>query len=135
MAQDSRVRDRMNLEELLRQQDVDLCALEPAPATLNRHEQRLRILRMPPWPCSVCGEPSATARPYDNLEQGPRWVDLCWDHALLTRPPALKMPTTVEGLFADMRKLAAEFGLTMRDMTADEFEDTARRARKRHEES
>ncbi|MEJ8670103.1 hypothetical protein WKI71_21895 [Streptomyces sp. MS1.AVA.1] len=129
------MRDRMDLGELLRQQQVDPGALEQAPATLNRDEQRLRILRMPPWPCSVCGEPSATARPYDSLEHGPRWVDLCWDHALLTRPPALKMPTTLEGIFADMRKVATELGLTMRIMTADEFEGRARRARKRHEES
>ncbi|WP_406420195.1 hypothetical protein [Streptomyces sp. NBC_01614] len=45
-------------------------ALEPALATLNCDEQMLRILRMPPLPCSVCGEPSATGRPYDSLEHG-----------------------------------------------------------------
>lgn len=124
----------MDLGELLRQQHLDLDTLTPAPALPARDEQMQRILRVPPWPCSVCTGPSATACPYDSLQHGPRWVDLCWDHALLTRPPALKMPTTVEGIFADMRKLAAEFGLTMRIMTAEEFEDRAHWARRRHEE-
>ncbi|WP_327691334.1 hypothetical protein OG870_22680 [Streptomyces sp. NBC_00461] len=124
------MRDRIDLGELLRQQHVDLSALEPAPAKPTSSEKVRRIQRMPPWPCSVCGEMSPTVRVYDSPEHGPRWVDLCRDHGITTMPP-WRGPSTVEGIIADLREVADKLGLTLRLVRPEKFEEKGRRARKR----
>jgi len=98
----------MELGDLLEREHVDLSALDPAPAKPTRDEQRARILRVPPRPCTVCGDAIRTTRVHTTPEHGPRWVDLCRDHALLTWPAAPGMPSTMEGVLADLREVAAE---------------------------
>ncbi len=65
---------------------------------------------MPPRPCSACGSDSVTARVVTFAGAGPRWVDLCRDHALVVRCPS-RVPTTLEGTVADLRAAAQEVGL------------------------
>ncbi|MGW2523952.1 hypothetical protein ACWC09_44620 [Streptomyces sp. NPDC001617] len=118
------MRKRMELGELLREQDVDWQALDSAPAKPTRDEQIDRVRRL--VPCSVCGELAGVARVHDSPEGGSRWVDLCMPHAVLTWPPAPGMPTTWEGIFADLRDMAAELGLTMRPISEGEFQESSR---------
>ncbi|MFG2789998.1 hypothetical protein [Streptomyces sp. NPDC048419] len=125
------MRERMELGELLRQQRIDLSTLEHAPASPTARERALRVKRPPPWPCVVCGNEGAISRPYTSPEHGPRWVDLCMPHAILTWPPAPGMPTTTAGILADLQEVAAERGLTVRILSEEEFEEMGRRARER----
>lgn len=120
------MRERMELGELLRQQHVDLFALDPAPGDPVDRDVFRRIHRM--LPCSVCGEMAASARVHDSPDHGPRWVDLCTPHMVLTFRPAPRMPTTWEGIFADLREVTAELGLTMRPISHEEWEEKGRRA-------
>ncbi|MGW3031211.1 hypothetical protein ACWDCB_08235 [Streptomyces sp. NPDC001178] len=126
LAQISRMRERMELGELLRQQRVDLSALDPAPGKPADREYFRRIHRM--LPCSACGEMAASARVHDSPDHGPRWVDLCTPRMVLTFRPAPRMPTTWEGIFADLREVTAELGLTMRPISQEEWEEKGRRA-------
>jgi hypothetical protein len=41
------------------------------------------------------------------------------------------MPTTVEGAFADIKEIAAKYGLTMRTVSPEEWQEMGRRARRR----
>ncbi|MFF4500356.1 hypothetical protein [Streptomyces sp. NPDC001401] len=71
---------------------------------------------------------AASARVYDSPDHGPRWVDLCLPHMVLTSKPAPRMPTTWEGIFADLREVTAELGLTMCPVSPQEWEEKGRRA-------
>jgi hypothetical protein len=125
------MRERMELGELLRQEHIDLTALEAAPGSPTARERALRVKRPPPWPCLVCAEWGAVSRPYTSPEHGPRWVELCWPHALLSWPPAPRMPTTTAGILADLQEAAAERGLTVRILCEEVFQEMGRRARER----
>ncbi|MFE7167200.1 hypothetical protein [Streptomyces sp. NPDC057616] len=100
-------RERISLVELLRRHPVDLSALQPAPAEPTGRELSARVRAIHHKPCSVCGQMCATSRVHTTPEQGPRWVDLCWDHGLATMPVS-RMPDTVEGILAELREAAAE---------------------------
>ena len=78
----------------------------------------------------ACGEDSATAL-VRNFGDGPRWVDLCWEHGWATVEPAPGMPTTLEGILADVREVAAELGLELHPISSEDFQEMAHRARRR----
>ncbi|MET9454479.1 hypothetical protein ABZY05_05225 [Streptomyces canus] len=132
--------DRMDVEELLRQHAVDGSGLDPAPPEtgdrLTDDPQVRARYRADAWrPCCVCGTDYRTSRVIDFPGCGPRWVDLCRDHSLAVRKPALPtMPATVEGAFADIREAAAKLGLTMRRVSHEEWLEMGRRARQRRDQ-
>ncbi|MEU9917783.1 hypothetical protein [Streptomyces sp. NPDC051001] len=97
----------MSLDELLKRYDVDLSSLPAAPASPADDEVRTRITTRPIQPCAVCGRDSATVRVL-TTDYGPRWLDLCWGHGWAVVEPSPRMPTTVEGIFADLRDVIAE---------------------------
>jgi hypothetical protein len=79
----------------------------------------------------VCGLDYRTSRPIDFPGYGPCWVDLCCDHSLAVRRPAKPtMPTTVEGAYADIRVVAAKYGLTMRSISHEGWQEIGRRVRR-----
>ncbi|MCX5327878.1 MULTISPECIES: hypothetical protein [unclassified Streptomyces] len=99
--------DRMTLDELLKRYDVDLSTLPAAPASPADREVRTRITTKPLQPCAACGQDSATVRVL-TTDHGPRWLDLCWDHGWAVVEPSPQMPTTTEGILADLREVIAE---------------------------
>ncbi|MER6420703.1 hypothetical protein [Streptomyces sp. NPDC001137] len=119
-------RERMTLAELFRRHGVDPKTLPQAPASPPDSEVRTRITQAPFQPCAACGEDSATVRVRD-FGDGPRWVDLCWEHGWATVEPAPRMPTTLEGILADVGEVAAELGLTLRPVSPEELLESARR--------
>lgn len=100
----------MDVDELLRKHDIDPAGLEPAPDAATRQDVITRICEQPPRPCTMCGEPSPTARIHPTPDHGPRWVDLCREHWSAVRHP-WRGPSTVAGILADIRWAAAEVGL------------------------
>ncbi|WP_435607090.1 hypothetical protein [Streptomyces ardesiacus] len=96
--------------ELLAQHGVPPAQLEPAPAPPALSEVITRILAARPHPCSACGADSATARVVPFPGMGLRWVDLCWEHGMSVRRRS-RVPTTLEGIAADLRAAAGEAGL------------------------
>jgi hypothetical protein len=132
--------DLIDIEGLLRQHAVDGTGLDPAPPETGyriKDDPKLRArYRANVWrPCCVCGLDYRTSRPIDFPGHGPRRVDLCRDHSLAVRQPALPtMPTTVEGAFTDIREIAAKYGLTMRTVSHEEWQEMGRRARRRRDQ-
>ena len=123
-------RERMTLAELFRRHGVDPETLPQAPPSPPDSLVRTRITQAPLQPCAACGEDSAHVRVRD-FGDGPRWVDLCWEHGWATVEPAPGMPTTLEGILADAREVAAELGLELRPISPQEFQEMADRARER----
>ncbi|MCX5357339.1 hypothetical protein OG864_00905 [Streptomyces sp. NBC_00124] len=68
---------------------------------------RARITARPAYRCAVCGKGRSTARVLDT-GHGARWLDLCLSHGLAVLEPSLRMPTTTEGILADLREVVAE---------------------------
>ncbi|MFI6663245.1 hypothetical protein ACIBL8_48165 [Streptomyces sp. NPDC050523] len=128
------MRDHLDLGELLRQRRVDLSALDPAPAEPTDREHFDRIHRM--LPCSLlCERKSSSVRMLDDPEHGPRWVDLCFEHALMAPPPQFQRPITWKGILTDLQEAADKVGLTLtvRSFSDGELKLTAYRARERRE--
>ncbi|MFD8301513.1 hypothetical protein ACFV29_04005 [Streptomyces sp. NPDC059690] len=123
-------RERMTLAELFRRHGVDPDALPHAPPSPPDSEVRKRITQPPLQPCAACGEDSSHILIRD-FGDGPRWVDLCGEHGWATAEPAPGMPTTLEGILADAREVAAELGLELHPISPEEFQEMAHRARKR----
>lgn len=110
----------MNVTDLLAEHGVDPNTLEPAPAEPAGKEFSARIARWPLKPCSVCGDDCRTAQVLHFPEYGHRWVDLCRNHSLATWQPAPRMPSTVEGIIADLREVAAEVGAPLTILIDDD---------------
>jgi hypothetical protein len=55
----------------------------------------------------MCGDDYRTAHVVTFPKEGPRWVDLCREHTIATMEP-WRGPSTVEGILADLREVAAE---------------------------
>jgi len=106
----------VTVDELLAHHGIAPAYLEPAPADAARREVIDRICAAPARACSVCGEPSPTARIVDFPGYGRRWVDLCSGHSKAVMQP-WRGPTTVEGILADLREVAAEMGAPLRVWT------------------
>jgi hypothetical protein len=132
--------NHMDVEELLRRHAVDGASLDPAPPETGDRltdDPHVRArFRADAWrPCCVCGTDYRTSRVIDFPGLGPRWVDLCRDHSLAVRKPALPtMPSTVEGAFEDIREVAAGLGLTMRTVSQEEWQEMGRRARQHRDQ-
>jgi hypothetical protein len=109
----------VDLDDLLREHGIDVARLEPAPPGAVRRDVVARVCEVPPRPCSVCGEPAATARLLDGAGDGRRWIDLCWPHGRATAP-RWRGPTTVKGIVADLREAAAEARVPLRLWTEEE---------------
>ncbi len=101
----------MEPSELLARHGVAPVLLEPAPAPPARRATFDRVAAMPPRACSACGAMSVTARAVTLAGAGPRWVDLCRDHALAVRRP-FRGPATLTGLAADLRAVVQEAGIS-----------------------
>lgn len=99
----------MDVGKLLAERGVDTFHLEPAPAA-TRRDVVARVTG-PPRPCTACGEPSCTTRIHATAD-GPRWVDLCWQHARATAPQ-WRGPSTLQGIVADLREAALEAGVPL----------------------
>ena len=131
--------DRIDVGDLLKRHAVDGARLDPAPPETGDRltdDPHVRArYRADAWrPCCVCGIDYRTSRVIDFPDYGPRWVDLCRDHSLAVRRPALPtMPATVEGAFADIREIAAKYGLTMRTVSQEEWLEMGRAARQRRD--
>ncbi|MGA5183058.1 hypothetical protein ACPCBF_25290 [Streptomyces pseudogriseolus] len=104
----------MEPAELLARHGIAPGALEQAPAPPARRPTIDRVLAMPPRPCSACGDTSVTARAVTFAGAGPRWVDLCRDHALAVWRSSRVPPTLVE-IAADLRAAAEAAGLVLRE--------------------
>jgi hypothetical protein len=101
--------------DLLRSLAVDPAALDRAPARLRAAAARERFGR----PCSVCGAP-ARATTIVALSEGCCWLDTCRDHMLaVARLRPSRMPSTVEGIAADLRAAAVETGVDLTILTSD----------------
>lgn len=124
-------REHMTLAELFRRYCVEPDSLPLAPPSPPDGEVRKRITQAPLQPCAACGEDSSHVRVRD-FGNGPRWVDLCWEHGWATAEPAPGMPTTLEGILADVRGVAAELGLELHPISPEEFQRMAARARESH---
>jgi len=101
--------------DLLRSLAVDPANLDPAPARLRSAAARERFGR----PCSVCGAP-AQATTTVALSGGCCWLDTCRDHMLaVARLRPSRMPSTVEGIAADLREAAREAGVGLTILADD----------------
>jgi hypothetical protein len=72
----------MDLTQLFAEHGVTHADLDPAPAAVMRRHASARIRRLPPWPCRLCGQPSPAAFVAVTAAAGPRWVELCGQHAV-----------------------------------------------------
>jgi hypothetical protein len=122
--------ERVTFDELLARHGMDPATLPVAPADPSRQEMRDRCRILPGAPCMVCDEYCATTSVANIPGHGPRWVDLCWRHFRGVTKPAPGVPSTMEGILADIRAAADEVGLSMREMSAEEWGEMGRRARR-----
>ncbi|MEU8976075.1 hypothetical protein AB0D11_44060 [Streptomyces monashensis] len=99
--------DRMSVDELLGRHAVDPSHLELAPPEVTRRQVSARLREPTVRPCTVCGDGYRTAQVFTFPGEGPRWVDLCRELAIATMEP-WRGPSTVEGILADLREVAAE---------------------------
>jgi hypothetical protein len=97
----------MSIDELLTHHAVDPSRLEPAPPEATRRHVSARLREPIARPCTVCGDGYRTTQVLVFPGSGPRWVDLCREHTLATMEP-WRGPSTVEGILADLREVAAE---------------------------
>lgn len=96
--------------DLLRTLGIDPAALDPAPpwapyrcTSTARLDGSHRCVR--------CGQPARATRVVDVPGLGRRWLDTCRDCFLaVARLLPSRMPSTVEGIVADLRAAAAEVG-------------------------
>ncbi|QDO00760.1 hypothetical protein FNV65_35195 [Streptomyces sp. S1A1-8] len=73
----------------------------------------------------MCGWHGATARVLDTGD-GPRWLDLCWRHSMNIHQPSPGMPTTMEGIVADLQLGAEKAGVDLTILTDEDFLDDCR---------
>jgi hypothetical protein len=70
--------------------------------------------------CEQCGEPAQATRVVDLPGMGRRWLDTCRTHMLAVagqRPS--RMPSTAEGIAADLSAAAREAGVGLTIVTDD----------------
>jgi hypothetical protein len=105
--------------DLLRALVIDAADLEPAPPWAPyRGTSTARIDSS--RPCASCGQPARATRVIDVPGLGPRWLDTCHPHFLAaTRLLPSRMPSTVEGIVADLREAAREAGAGLTIVTDD----------------
>ncbi|MEU6449996.1 hypothetical protein [Streptomyces sp. NPDC046979] len=105
----------MEPAELLARHGIDPARLAVAPKPPARAQTLDRVLAMPPWCCSLCGEEARTAHAVVLPVAGPRWVDLCGEHhlAVMRRLPPMTSVQILDGL----RDAAAEAGVSRRIIT------------------
>ncbi|MFE2486092.1 hypothetical protein ACFXGR_22880 [Streptomyces mirabilis] len=109
----------MNTADLLRTLGIDPAALDPAPPQAPyRGTSLVRIDGS--HPCARCGLPARATRVVDVPGLGRRWLDTCRDDFLAaSRLWPSRMPSTMEGIVADLRAAAAEAGADLRILTDD----------------
>jgi hypothetical protein len=122
----------MSVDELLARHTVDPSHLAPGPPEATRRHVSARLREPIARPCTVCGNDYRTTQVVTFPEDGPRWVDLCREHMLATMEP-WRGPSTVEGILADLREVAAELagemGATTRLRTWTDVDGRGRLAR------
>ncbi|EST20409.1 hypothetical protein [Streptomyces roseochromogenus] len=109
----------MTIAQLMQEQQVDALSLPLAPASLPMHVIIDRIITPEFWPCAACGCLGVTARVLDT-EEGPRWLDLCWDHGMNVHQPSPGMPMTMEGIVAGLRAAAEAVGARLAILNDDD---------------
>ena len=111
----------MDVHDLLAQYAVDPATLDAAPANPTRAQTMARYARHLELPCTACGREgdSRTSQVAVFPAAGPRWVDLCREHTIETMRP-WRGPSTVTGILADVREVAAEAGVRLRVYTDED---------------
>ncbi|MEU8976468.1 hypothetical protein AB0D11_46240 [Streptomyces monashensis] len=107
--------DHITVDELLARHAVNPSRREPAPSKATGRHVSARIREPVARPCTVCGEDYRSSSVV-TFPGGPRWVDLRREHMLATMSP-WRGPSTVEGIFSDLRKAAAELAAEMGGLT------------------
>jgi hypothetical protein len=105
--------------DLLRTLGIDPAALDPAPpwapwrgTAVERLDGGHR--------CARCGQPARATRVVDVPGLGLRWLDTCRTHFLaVTRLLPSRMPSTLEGIVADLRAAARDAGAPLTILTDD----------------
>ncbi|MER5694973.1 hypothetical protein ACWDBO_31690 [Streptomyces mirabilis] len=96
--------------DLLRTLGIDPAALEPAPPWAPYRGTSTARLDGG-HRCARCGQPARATRVVDAPGLGRRWLDTCRDDFLaVARLRPSRMPSTVEGIVADLRAAAVEVG-------------------------
>ncbi|MFE4818658.1 hypothetical protein ACFRFU_19925 [Streptomyces sp. NPDC056704] len=109
----------MNTADVLRTLAIDPAALDQAPPWAPYRGTSLARIDGS-HPCARCGLPARTTRVVDVPGHGRRWLDSCRDCFLAaSRLWPSRMPSTVEGIVADLRAAAAEAGAGLTIVTDD----------------
>lgn len=108
----------MDATDLLRTLGVDPATLNPAPARPRGRDGFDRV-GLSPVPCTLCGEPAYVTKVVD-VPGGRRWLDRCRTCFLATvhLDPG-GAPSTLDGILADLRAVAAEAGVDLAVVTDD----------------
>lgn len=105
--------------DLLRTLGIDPATLDPAPPWAPYRGTSTARLDGG-HRCACCGQPARATRVVDVPGCGPRWLDTCRTHFLaVTRLLPSRMPSTVEGIVADLRAAAREAGASLTVVTDD----------------
>jgi len=105
--------------DLLRTLGIDPAALDPAPPWAPHRGTGTARLDGG-HRCARCGQPARATRVVDVPGVGPRWLDTCRDDFLaLGRLSPSRMPSTVEGIVADLREAAREASAPLTILTDD----------------
>ncbi|MFE2832135.1 hypothetical protein ACFXI6_13975 [Streptomyces mirabilis] len=109
----------MDTVDLLHSLGIDPAALEPAPSWAPYRGTSLARIDGS-RPCARCGLPARATRVVDVPGLGRRWLDTCRDDFLAaSRLWPSRMPSTVEGIVADLRTAAVEAGADLTIVTDD----------------
>ncbi|MFE5368239.1 hypothetical protein [Streptomyces mirabilis] len=109
----------MDTDDVLRTLGIDPAALDPAPPWAPYRGTSLARIDGS-RPCARCGQPARATRVVDVPGLGRRWLDTCRDDFLAaSRLLPSRMPSTVEGIVADLRAAAAEAGTDLTIVTDD----------------
>ena len=109
----------MDATDLLRTLGIDPAALDQAPPWApyrGTGAARIDGSRS----CAQCGQPARATRVIDVPGLGPRWLDTCRaDLLAAARLLPSRMPSTVDGIVADLDAAAAEAGVDLAVVTDD----------------
>lgn len=109
----------MDATDLLRTLGVDPATLDPAPPWAPYRGTGTARLDGG-HRCVRCDQPARATRVVDVPGLGPRWLDTCRDCFLAAaRVLPSRMPSTVDGIVADLREAAAEAGVDLAVVTDD----------------
>jgi hypothetical protein len=109
----------MDIADLLRTLGIDPAALEAAPPWAPYRGTGTARLDGD-HRCARCGQPARATRVVDVPGLGRRWLDTCRDDFIAVgRLLPSRMPSTLEGIVADLRAAARDAGVDLTIVTDD----------------